>query len=458
MAYPIYNKGSYASRSDRIKRSQAYADLLLKQGLNPVGDMITKGTGNMPDINMGYNWSEGLGNALQAGMGSYQGSQAGNEQSEMDAQAQREAQDAVTNFPKLVKSRMVDKLVPGEITPDIAPPPEPVANSPYGSTESPSVTSGVMALPKAAAQFKQAPDTTTQVEEKYDVPVEEYANDLGEFSAGLDPTNPYLAGIRETALSKTLEMPEKILQIREKAEEAKALLTQQQVLAREKLQQDHEIKMRQATTDEQRAQEVKDHNQALELLMQSGQENLRVIAGMNIAGRAGAAAEKAADKEDIANAKKADQAEATRSTLNNIESSLSGLTDKDGNITPALSAYIGPRNAYIPEWLNKSETNEAGNKLEALQQQLTMLNLAEAKKGVGQSFGSMQVQEWDKFMNQLGNIKRGATDKTMKESLAYVNNFVKNKRDVLEAAINAGMHGAERRAPAAADDPLGLRK
>lgn len=158
-------------------------------------------------------------------------------------------------------------------------------------------------------------------------------------------------------------------------------------------------------------------------------------------------------KEDQAMQKRGEAAAATAAQLDAIERNLDKITTPDGKITKGLKSYVGQIDQYFPDWALSNDTAAAGSALKSLQDQLTMVNLAAAKKAVGQSFGSMQVKEWDKFMNAQGNIGRGVPDKEMESNVEFVRKFVKDNRDVLRVALEAGMNpggaGGARPPPAA---------
>ena len=105
------------------------------------------------------------------------------------------------------------------------------------------------------------------------------------------------------------------------------------------------------------------------------------------------------------------------------------------SLRPAAQALFGKFAQYRPEALSSQETVNAKLALESLTDQVMMANLADAKKRVGQSFGSMQVQEWDKFTNQLTSLKRGLSEEAAAKAMRDVLNFVETKRSVLNKAL-----------------------
>lgn len=160
----------------------------------------------------------------------------------------------------------------------------------------------------------------------------------------------------------------------------------------------------------------------------------------------------AQEKRDAAVQKKQDAVNASISALAPIEASLAGLLSKPGKdgkraITPELEAYTGNWDQYMPEAALKQSTVDAGKKLAALKDQITMINLAQAKQAVGQSFGSMQVKEWDKFVNTLSSLDRAQGKEQLSESLNYVDNYIKNHKRELQTALSAGTGGGSPVAP-----------
>lgn len=146
-------------------------------------------------------------------------------------------------------------------------------------------------------------------------------------------------------------------------------------------------------------------------------------------------------KADIQKQKELDKAAGVDKQLDAIERNIDKIMTPEGSAKPALKSYTGQLDQYYPEWAMSSDTAAAGSALKSLQEQMTMMNLAGAKAAVGQSFGSMQVKEWDKFMNLLTNVSRGVPDAEMESNVKFIRDFVKDKRDVLRAAIYGGTHG-----------------
>ncbi len=178
-----------------------------------------------------------------------------------------------------------------------------------------------------------------------------------------------------------------------------------------------------------------------------GQGNLAVAEG-RLEDQRKAAAAKAEEAQRV----KQNAVNASLGALAPVEASLEGLLlppDKTGKraIRPELEAYTGNLDQYMPDFALKQGTVDAGKKLNALKDQITMINLAQAKAAVGQSFGSMQVKEWDKFVNTLSSLDRAQGKEQLAESLNYINSYIQNHKAELQTALTGGGGGAG--APAA---------
>jgi hypothetical protein len=122
-----------------------------------------------------------------------------------------------------------------------------------------------------------------------------------------------------------------------------------------------------------------------------------------------------------------------------VEDNIAKLYDpQTKEIKPEADALFGKYAQYRPQIAMSQESVDAANALESLTNQVMMANLADAKERVGQSFGSMQVQEWDKFTQQLTSLKRGLSPKAAAEAMEYINNFIATKRSILKTAMGKG--------------------
>ena len=288
--------GTYGSNALKIKRALEYADMLRKQGQEPVaaGYLMPGGSGPLGPVPGRYipesKWDM-VGNVLKSAMGGYQANQAEQEQAALDAKAQREASEAVLGLPTMMKTIKEKTVTPGEAVPVEQAAPTQVPNSPFGTTEAGPVTPGT-ALPGAMAQFKPGEDVVTESERQVPKSIEEYAADQSRFAAGLDPTNPHLAPIREYALKKSMDMPEKVFEMREKAQAAKESLDAQLEAKKEQFQKEYELRIQNAQNQQElRAAQLdlqrqiaaanQQHQQAtLQLQEQLGVGNLGIRQGM----------------------------------------------------------------------------------------------------------------------------------------------------------------------------------
>lgn len=129
--------------------------------------------------------------------------------------------------------------------------------------------------------------------------------------------------------------------------------------------------------------------------------------------------------------------ETSETGFSSVERNIEQLFDPASKkLKPSAQPLFGKYAQYRPEVSMSQDTVDAKLALEGLTDQVMMANLADAKARVGQSFGSMQVQEWDKFTQQLTSLKRGLSEEQAAKSMEYVLDFIKNKRAVLTKALN----------------------
>jgi len=141
------------------------------------------------------------------------------------------------------------------------------------------------------------------------------------------------------------------------------------------------------------------------------------------------AKEKAAE-EKIASAKSGIDA------LDAVKRNVLDLYDeKTGKLKPAASTLFGRVDQYRGPLTLSEDSANALSSLTGLKDQITMTNLADAKKMVGQSFGSMQVQEWDKFVRLLASLDRSIGEEKAAANLKYIYDFITKKSDVLNVAL-----------------------
>jgi len=130
-------------------------------------------------------------------------------------------------------------------------------------------------------------------------------------------------------------------------------------------------------------------------------------------------------------------ADSAKSGFDAVERNVSRLYDaKTGVLKPAARSLFGQYAQHRPEISMSQESVDAKLALEGLTDQVMLANLADAKTRVGQSFGSMQMGEWDKFTQQLTSLKRGLSEDRAAEAMRDVLNFIKDKRTILDVALN----------------------
>ena len=130
--------------------------------------------------------------------------------------------------------------------------------------------------------------------------------------------------------------------------------------------------------------------------------------------------------------------DSAKSSFDAVKRNIAMLYDPDKKaLKPSANPLFGKWDQYRPDLLQSQSTIDAASALSSLTDQVMMANLADAKSRVGQSFGSMQVQEWDKFTQQLASLKRGMSPELAASALKYVNDFIDKKKNVLEKALEA---------------------
>jgi hypothetical protein len=137
-------------------------------------------------------------------------------------------------------------------------------------------------------------------------------------------------------------------------------------------------------------------------------------------------------------AEKSDAAQSANMQFDAIERNIEQLYDsREGKLKPSAAELFGQYAQYKPDALLSQQAVDAKNALDSLTDQVMITNLTDAKERVGQSFGSMQAQEWDKFTRQLISLKRSQSPKSAAEAMKYVTNFIKTKRKVFDVAMGA---------------------
>jgi hypothetical protein len=62
--------------------------------------------------------------------------------------------------------------------------------------------------------------------------------------------------------------------------------------------------------------------------------------------------------------------------------------------------------------------------------------LAAAKKRVGQSFGSMQVKEWERFETLVRDVKLSRNQDTLAQNLREMQQWVEENKELMNAALD----------------------
>lgn len=168
----------------------------------------------------------------------------------------------------------------------------------------------------------------------------------------------------------------------------------------------------------------------------------QLAAAANQSGGMSAAEVRQMKYEDAKAEKLVEKQKAAQSTLDqfdSLERNIEQLYDpKSGALTPAAQSLFGQMNQFRPDLALSQKSVDAETALTGLKDQITMSNLAAAKTAVGQSFGSMQVQEWDKFVRLLSSLDRKMSPDQAAKNIKYVTKFINDKRDVLKTALSAG--------------------
>ena len=127
--------------------------------------------------------------------------------------------------------------------------------------------------------------------------------------------------------------------------------------------------------------------------------------------------------------------------LDNVESNLLKLLDpKTKKLTEPATALFGSKmNQYRGSMTLGQDSVDAMTSLDALKDQVMLSNLQEAKSRVGQSFGSMQLKEWDKFTNQLRSLNRAMSEESAAANMVDILKFIRDKKDVMRVALGEGV-------------------
>lgn len=160
-------------------------------------------------------------------------------------------------------------------------------------------------------------------------------------------------------------------------------------------------------------------------------------------GKQAAAAEKEQAKQDVEKVKieakqavemekKAKSASIATDSINNLLVKVDALIDEQGNPRPGFNDAFGQWDAKYPNFMKFDKTSKAYKTLEALSAQETMSNLAKAKEEVGQSFGSMQVKEWDRFTNLARSLDPDLPQDALRQNLIDLRNEALKRKEELQ--------------------------
>lgn len=119
--------------------------------------------------------------------------------------------------------------------------------------------------------------------------------------------------------------------------------------------------------------------------------------------------------------------------IDSMLSNVDGLIDETGNPREGFNNAFGQWDAMYPNFMKFNKTSAAAKTLDALRAQETMRGLSAAKEQVGQSFGSMQQKEWDRFTNLFKNLDPDQPQEQLRRNLVE---FRKEAARLKERNIN----------------------
>lgn len=177
---------------------------------------------------------------------------------------------------------------------------------------------------------------------------------------------------------------------------------------------------------------------AADAKLQSERERREMM--MLLAGnKTDAAQEKAQVKIDAGLEKKTNAAKLASKSFDDLIFKINELVDKDGNPLPGFTSAFGQIDAMYPNFMKFDKTSKAYKNLESIQAQETMRGLSDAKEQVGQSFGSMQVKEWDRFTNLVRSLDPSQPDKSsLLPNLINLRNEAIKEKEALQSQIGSG--------------------
>ena len=89
------------------------------------------------------------------------------------------------------------------------------------------------------------------------------------------------------------------------------------------------------------------------------------------------------------------------------------------------------------------DASDAESALATITNRTTMDALAEAKKRVGQSFGSMQVKEWERFEGLVRDLKLSRNQATLAQNLGDIREWLSENRELMNAALSGDGGGVQ---------------
>ena len=149
-------------------------------------------------------------------------------------------------------------------------------------------------------------------------------------------------------------------------------------------------------------------------------------------GKQTAASEKIQAKQEAEAEKKVKSANIANESINNLLVKIDGLIDEQGNPRPGFNDAFGQWDAKYPNFMKLDKTSKAFKTLEAISAQETMSNLAKAKEEVGQSFGSMQVKEWERFTNLARSLDPDLPQDALRQNLIDLRNEALKRKEGLQ--------------------------
>jgi len=122
------------------------------------------------------------------------------------------------------------------------------------------------------------------------------------------------------------------------------------------------------------------------------------------------------DKQAVMEGKKEDFSGKIISNMNELFNPNTGKLDVD--LAKGVGMWVG--SDLFPDRLLGQDVKDKLNVFESLKSQILQMNLAEAKERAGQSFGSMQVAEWDRFQGLWKNMDRTSSPELIAKNMGEI--------------------------------------